>query len=78
MEDRAQELLADLEKRSKLEYIPPTILYLIYRTFGELESASGWLDKAYEEHDSFLGWLRVSPIDSYRIPPDPRLTEKLI
>jgi serine/threonine protein kinase/Tfp pilus assembly protein PilF len=75
--DRAKELLESLEQKAKREYVPPVLLYLLNRTFDDSEKASVWLEKAYEEHDSFLGWCRVSPDDSIRLPPDPRLTEKL-
>jgi len=76
-EDRARKLLIKLEERSKHEYIAPVCFYFIHRTFGNSDKASYWLEKAYEEHDGFLCYCRVFPDNTYRIPPDPRLTEKL-
>ncbi|MCK4787151.1 MAG: protein kinase [Desulfobacteraceae bacterium] len=76
-EDRARNLLINLEERSKHEYIAPVCFYFIHRTFGNSDDASYWLEKAYEEHDGFLCYCRVFPDNTYRIPLDPRLTEKL-
>jgi serine/threonine-protein kinase len=75
--DRAKKLLISLQDRSKHEYIAPVCFYFIHRTFGNSDDASYWLEKAYEEHDGFLCYCRVFPDNTYRIPPDPRLTEKL-
>jgi len=75
--DRAKALLESLEQRSKREYIPPSILSIVHRIFGHAGETGQCLENAYEAHDSFLCWLRVSPVDTYRIPPDSRLTEKL-
>jgi len=76
-EDRARKLLINLEEKSKHEYVAPVCFYFIHRTFGNSDDASYWLEKAYQEHDGFLGYCRVFPDNTYRIPPDPRLTEKL-
>jgi len=75
--DRAKELLESLEQKAKREYVSPAILFILNRIFDDSEKASVWLEKAYEEHDSYLCWLRVSPETSFRIPSDPRLTGKL-
>ena len=75
--DRARELLESLEQRAKREYVSPALLFCLYRIFDDSEKATVWLEKAYEEHDSYLCWLRVTPETSFRIPSDPRLTDKL-
>jgi TolB-like protein/Tfp pilus assembly protein PilF len=72
---RAGKLLKNLEERSKHEYVPPLCFYFIHRTFGNNEKASFWLEKAYKEHDGFLLYCRIFPDDTYRIPPDKRLTD---
>jgi len=75
--DRSKELLESLVQRAKSEYVPPIFFWAGYKTFGDSKKASKWLEKAYREHDSLLCYFRISPDDSDRIPPDPRLTEKL-
>jgi len=61
-----------LEQRSKAEYMPPMGFFYIHLARGERDKALEWLKQACEERDSFLPWCRVIPIDSYRIPDEPR------
>jgi hypothetical protein len=42
-----------------------------------MDQAFEWVKKAYEERDSFLPWIRVTPTDSWQIPKDPRIDELL-
>ncbi len=67
-----EQLLERLEQRSKAEYMPAMGFFYIHLVRGERDKALEWLKKAFEERDSFLPWCRVIPIDSYRIPDEPR------
>jgi serine/threonine protein kinase/lipopolysaccharide biosynthesis regulator YciM len=69
--DRAMGLIETLVERSKHEYIQPTSLYIFYRAIGELDKAYPWLEKAFEEHDSYLWFGPELPVEL--LPPDPRL-----
>jgi TolB-like protein/DNA-binding SARP family transcriptional activator len=50
----AQRLLVELEGRSRREYVPPTVLAIVYTGLGQDGRAFDWLDRAVVEHD---GWL---------------------
>ncbi len=67
-----ERLWEKLEQRSKAEYMPPMGYFYIHLACGEPDIALEWLKQACEERDSFLPWCRVIPIDSYRIPDEPR------
>jgi tetratricopeptide (TPR) repeat protein len=67
-----ESLLEKLEQRSKAEYMPPMGYFYIHLARGEPDIALEWLKQACEERDSFLPWCRIIPIDSYRIPDEPR------
>jgi len=72
----ALRILAELEERSKLEYVPASARALIYIGLRDKDRAFAWLDKAYAERDWRLRELKVSPrFDSLR--SDPRFTRLL-
>ena len=60
---RRKEALAvakDLEERREREYVAPFSLVMVYSTLGEYSTAMDWLEKAYEQHDGTLAFLKVS------------------
>jgi TolB-like protein/Tfp pilus assembly protein PilF len=69
--DKAEKLFESLEERSKDEYIAPICFYYIHLARGKEEKAFEWLERACEERDSFLLWMRIHPLDSKRIPEKP-------
>jgi serine/threonine-protein kinase len=72
----ALRMLAELEGRSKREYIMPSARALIYIGLGDKDQAFAWLEKAYAERDWRLREMKVQPIfDSLR--SDPRFTRLL-
>ena len=75
--DQSEKLLNSLKKRSETEYVPATCFYIIYRYRGEEDLAFEWLERACNEHDSFLSTYRFSPDDVIRIPDEPRYKELL-
>lgn len=56
--NEALQMLNDLMEQSKLVYIRPYLLACIYAALGEDDLCFKWLNKAYEEHDSYLRWLK--------------------
>lgn len=74
---KAEQLFDNLMQRSRDEYVPPMFFYLIHKARGELDLAYEWLEQALNEHDSYLPWIRVHPIERYRIPDEPRFNELL-
>ena len=71
----AERLFNSLKERARHEYIPPMCFISIHIARGEMDQAFEWVKRAYEERDSFLPWLRVTPMDSWRIASDPRIDE---
>jgi serine/threonine protein kinase/Flp pilus assembly protein TadD len=73
----ADRLFKSLIQRAAHEYVQPMTFIAIHRARGETDQAFEWVKKAYEERDSFLPWLRVTPFDSFELPSDPRIDELL-
>jgi TolB-like protein/Tfp pilus assembly protein PilF len=69
---KSEKLLEDLKVRRSTEYVPATCFYMIYKVRGEQDLAFEWLERACDEHDSFLPILRITPVDRIRIPDEPR------
>jgi Flp pilus assembly protein TadD len=53
----AQKVVAELERRTKKEYIRPYLFAKIHAALGEKDRAFEWLEKAYEEHDVSLAFM---------------------
>ena len=72
----AREVLDFLLERRQERYVPGTMIASIYAGLGESDAAFEWLERAYEERDYFLVWLKVDPMyDPLR--DDPRLANLL-
>jgi tetratricopeptide (TPR) repeat protein len=66
----ARELLAALSRRRAESYVSPWALASIHACLGETGEALDWLERAYEEHDPTLVWLKVHPrFDALRSEP---------
>ncbi len=62
--DRAPEarrLLARLEERSRQDWVPPLVFFIIRHGLGETEAAFEWLERSYEARDYWLVGLNVEP-----------------
>jgi len=58
---RAAAIYDELVKRSRSEYVPPTTLSLVSAVLGRADEAFEWLDRAYEERDALLNWVKIGP-----------------
>ena len=68
--DEALAVLEELKRRRDRQYVSPWGLASIYACLGERDSALEWLERAYDEHDSTLVWLKVHPrFDALRVEP---------
>jgi hypothetical protein len=57
-------------RRRDRQYVSPWGLASIYARLGETGFALEWLERAYDEHDSTLVWLKVHPrFDALRAEP---------
>jgi serine/threonine protein kinase/tetratricopeptide (TPR) repeat protein len=71
--DDAKVVLADLMDKSKRVYVTPYVISLIHLGLGDIDSHFEWAQRAYEEHDEFLGYININPVlDETR--SDPRYT----
>ena len=74
---KAETLIDALKQRSKTEYVPPVCFIPYYLLQGDNDQAYDWLEKAIDEHDTYIYlWISL-PIDEYGIPDDPRFYELL-
>jgi Flp pilus assembly protein TadD len=70
----AETILKELKTRATRTYVPPYPVAVIHAALGRPDEAFAWLDKAYNERDSWLDYLAVDP----RLSPlrsDPRYTD---
>ncbi|MBW2144577.1 MAG: protein kinase [Deltaproteobacteria bacterium] len=66
--EEAEKQFERLMQRTKHEYVPPTSFFLMNLVLGKLGKAQEWLNRAGEEHDSYLCWIRIIPSDFYLHP----------
>src|SRR6266545_1758921 len=75
----ARQMIAQLERVSKRQYVSSYFIAIIYLGLGELDRTFEWLEKAYEERSGFMAFINVEPmLDALR--GDPRfkaLAEKI-
>jgi TolB-like protein/DNA-binding winged helix-turn-helix (wHTH) protein/Flp pilus assembly protein TadD len=69
----ALRLLNDLKKRSKVRYVSPFDLAVIYGGLGDNGRTLEFLEKAYDERSTSLNLLQLSPA-FVRVRSDPRFT----
>ncbi|MGI8788905.1 MAG: protein kinase domain-containing protein [Pyrinomonadaceae bacterium] len=59
--DEARNLINKLMQLSNERFIPAVHIALIYNGLGETDKALEWLEKAYEQHDPKMAFLKVEP-----------------
>lgn len=57
----ARNVMDELEKRAKRTYISPSVLAVMYAGLGDRDKAFALLDKACDERDGLLVFLKVEP-----------------
>lgn len=72
----ALNVLAQLDRLSHSTYVPPYFFASIYAALGQRNDAFSWLNRAFNQRDSYLAWLKVdSAVDPLR--SDPRFVSLL-
>lgn len=72
----ALKIITRMQEQGKQQYISPYYIGLVYAGLGDNDQAFAWLEKAFEERNEMVTWLRVHPeVDSLR--SDPRFTDLL-
>jgi hypothetical protein len=73
---KAKQILHESEALMKQRYVPSSALVFIYLGLGEHDKVFEWLDRAYNERDALMPWLKVMPeFDPVR--SDPRFHDLL-
>ncbi len=57
----AEQVLADLQRRDRIGYMPATSLATLHNALGDRERALDLLERAYRERDVRLSFLKVDP-----------------
>lgn len=70
----ARDMLSRLSALSKVKYVTPYGVALLYTGMGEKDQALIWLDKAIEGRSHWLVWIRVDPRWG-NVRSDPRFEE---
>jgi TolB-like protein/DNA-binding winged helix-turn-helix (wHTH) protein/Tfp pilus assembly protein PilF len=66
----AVEIIRQLQEYSRTHYVFPSIFARAYLAAGYKEQALTWFERAYDEKDPWLFWLKVWPtLDSIRSEP---------
>ena len=69
--NETQKIISELKQRSRHHYVFPSLFAYAYLGLGEKDRALAFLERAYDEQDPALFYLKVSPLlDSLR--PEPR------
>ncbi|HEX7999681.1 MAG TPA: protein kinase [Pyrinomonadaceae bacterium] len=69
-ESEAREILREMEELQHKRYVSPYYIAMIHAGLGQQDEAFNWLEKAYEDRDWWLLWLRVEPfLDELRSDP---------
>lgn len=67
---KALNVLDQLEKRSKYQYVSSYCRALVYVGLGERDLAFQWLERAFEERSEMISWLKIgADCDSLRSDP---------
>jgi len=59
--DQALKLIDELKERARLHYVPSSLFALAYIGVGEKNQALGWMERAYEEHDQAMVYIKAYP-----------------
>jgi len=61
---------------SRERYVPPSTVAYAYVALGDADTAIEWLERAFEAHDTHLGFARALPLYD-PIRSDPRFQDIL-
>jgi TolB-like protein/Tfp pilus assembly protein PilF len=73
---KAKGVLWGLKKLSAKTYVPPYHVAAIYAGLGNKSQALDWLDRAYEDHSSWMNGIKVDPLFT-SLHSEPRFIELL-
>jgi tetratricopeptide (TPR) repeat protein len=74
-EGALREAVKGLEQYSRHAYFPPIFMAHFYGELNEKDRAFAWLEKAYEEHNGDLEFLKVDPLYGENLRSDSRFAD---
>lgn len=74
--EEAHQVLSELREVANHRHMLPVANGQIYVQLGEPDQAFEWLERAYEERDPWLVWIKVNPAFD-RVRSDPRFPDLL-
>ena len=72
--DEALKMIGELREIAKGRYVSPYFTAIIYAALGDREQTFVWLEKAMEEKNDYLAYLKVEPLFD-RVRSDPRFAD---
>ena len=75
--EEARRILAKLKKLHEQELVPSGSIAILYGALGELDEAFAWLERAYEERDPELTYMKVPNRRFEPLRHDPRFQDLL-
>jgi len=75
--EKAIYILDGLEDRSKKEYVSPLFIFVKYLALDDTDKAFLWLERAIDERDPGILYLKFYSNDKFKIPDEPRFTDLL-
>jgi serine/threonine protein kinase/tetratricopeptide (TPR) repeat protein len=68
--DAARAMVTRLRDLAARQYVPALAIAFVSAALGKKDTAFGWLERAFDEQDGLLVWLRVDPrLDNLRSDP---------
>jgi serine/threonine-protein kinase len=58
---QAEAIYDELVARARDEFAPPATLAFVSAGLGRTDEAFEWLERAYEDRDAFLVWVKLLP-----------------
>jgi tetratricopeptide (TPR) repeat protein len=74
--EEARKTLERLEEMSRTQWVPPYDVAMVHAGLGDKDAAFEWLDRALEERDIWLGWVKAEPAFE-NLHTDPRFEDLL-
>ena len=73
----AEKKIEELKKLSRQTYVPAFSIAVIYTGLDDKDFAFEWLNKAYEQHEGWLGWYFLFDPEFDSLRSDPRYADLL-
>lgn len=75
--EKADGLYKDLDALAKEVYVLPTHFYKIHHAKGEEDLAFEWFQRALQDRDGFVPFIRIHPYELVRFPREKRYSDLL-